>query len=222
MARLTNGILGPILGKIENLVGYIRLGVPVIRMRPRKPKKKIKRSDGQKAVNLKFRIVKSFISIVSEFVNVGYRLDALGTTKIAENNATSYLLKEAIVGEYPDLALDFSKVRLCKGKLPPPVNATVELEGDFLKFKWDVNPNWNRFLKRDQVMLLAYSPVNEVAEYVLSGARRSEGADVLPVNIVREDSSWVKKDAYLETYMAFISDDRQGISDSIYVGKVMI
>jgi hypothetical protein len=219
MARLKSGILGPLVGKIANLVGYIRLGQPVIRMEARKRKKKRARSDGQKAVNLRFKIVKSFIAQISDFINVGYKLDVAGTTKIPENNAVSYHINEAVTGTYPDLVLDYSKVLISRGKLPVPVNPTVELEGDVLKFKWDIDPKPEGKRKRDQVMLLAYKTGTQGSDYIVSGARRLEGADELPVQIAR---SKYEKDDFLETYMAFIADDRQSISNSVYVGRVAI
>lgn len=222
MARLKNGILGSLIGKLANTVGYERLGQSLVRMAPRKTKKKKPRSDAQKAVNLRFKIVKSFIAGIGEFVNVGFRQDVAGTTKIPENGAVSYNIKHAVMGEYPDLALDYSKVLVCKGKLPGPVNAVVELDGNILKFKWDVNPDWSNKLKRDQVMMLAYLPATDRANYWLSGARRSAGADELRAPIERLAQGQAVKDQFIETYIAFISDDRQSISDSVYLGRIAV
>ncbi len=222
MARMNFGILGPIIGKISNLVGYIRRGVPVVRTKPKKRRKKAKRSIAQQAVNLRFLMVKRFVAVISEFINVGYHLDVADTPKIPENGAVSYLLKEAVTGVYPDYEMDFSKVLVSKGKLPPPLNPTVKLDGDTLKFSWDVNPKWGYKLNRDQVMLLAYLPANNTAEYLLSGARRNEGGEELKVYLNPETNRNNKKDEYIETYIAFISDDRKKISDSVYVGRVSV
>lgn len=220
MAKLKNGILGPLIGKLANTVGYERLGQSLVRMAPRKTKKKKPRSDAQKAVNLRFKIVKSFISEINDFVNVGFRKEVAGTTKIPENGAVSYNLKNAVTGEYPNLSLDYSKVLVCKGKLPGPLNAVVDLDGNILKFKWDVNPNWSKKLKRDQVMMLAYLPATNSASYWLSGARRSAGADELEAPIQLEAQGQAVKDQFIETYIAFVSDDRQSISDSVYLGRI--
>jgi len=128
MAKLNNGILGPLIGKLANVVGYIRLGQPVVRMVPKKLKKKKIRTEAQQAVNLRFKIVKSFISKVKTFVAVGFKLEVAGTTKIAENGAVSYNIKNAVIGEYPDLTLDFAKVMISKGHLPAPLNPIVEMQ----------------------------------------------------------------------------------------------
>lgn len=214
--------MGSLIGKLANTVGYERLGQSLVRMAPRKTKKKKPRSDAQKAVNLRFKIVKSFIAEIGEFVNVGFRQDVAGTTKIPENGAVSYNIKHAVMGEYPNLALDYSKVLVCKGKLPGPVNAAVELDGNILKFKWDVNPDWSNKLKRDQVMMLAYLPATDRASYWLSGARRSAGADELQAPIERLAQGQAVKDQFIETYIAFVSDDRQSISDSVYLGRIAV
>lgn len=223
MAKLKHGILGPLIGKIANMVGYERMGVPSIKIKTKKKtKKKAVRSDAQKAVNLRFIIAKSFASDVDEFISVGYRLDVAGTTRIPENGATSQLLNEAMIGVYPDIKLDYSKVKVSKGKLPAPVNPTVKLENGILKFTWEVDPAWDYKLKRDQVMLLAYKPANRNSNFLLSGARRSEGTEELKVSIRPTNQGSALKDEFIETYMAFLSDDRKRISDSVYVGRVTV
>lgn len=221
MAKLKNGIFGPLIGKLANTVGYVRRGQSLIRMAPIPKKKKKPRSDAQNAVNMRFKIVKSFIAKIHEFVNVGFRLDVAGSTKIPENGAVSYNLKNAVTGEYPKLSLDYSKVLVSKGKLPGPVNALVEIDGYNLKFKWDLNPDWGFDLKRDQVMMLAYCPAAKKASYCLSGARRSAGLDELIAPAERNVQGQLVKEQSIETYIAFISDDRQNISDSVYLGKVI-
>lgn len=222
MARLTNGILGPLIGKLANVVGYIRLGAPVIRMQPKKLKKKKARTEAQLAVNLKFKIVKSFLARINAFINTGFRMEVAGTTRIPENAAVSYNIKNAVVGEYPDLILDFSKVVISKGSLPAPSNPLVTLEGNFIKFKWDVDADWSYKLKRDQVMMLAYLPANKRAYYTLSSARRSIGEDLLEIRTVAVAKGGAKKDEVIETYIAFIADDRQSISDSVYAGRIIL
>lgn len=222
MAKLNYGILGPLIGKIANMVGYVRLGQPSIRINEKKSKKKKRRSDAQKAVNVRFAMAKAFVSDVEEFTNVGYKTDVEGTTRIPENGVTSQMLTAAFVGEYPNIKLDYSKVMVSKGKLPPPVNATVKLEGNILKFTWAVDPACGYPLNRDQVMLLAYKPANRDANYLLSGARRNEGAEELKVSIRPGNQVAFPKDEFIETYIAFISDDRKRISNSVYVGRVSI
>jgi len=69
-------------------------------------------------------------------------------------------------------------------------------------------------------MMLAYLPANKRTYLSLSGARRSEGEDMLEIRTVAADRGATKRDDVIETYIAFISDDRQSISDSIYAGRI--
>jgi len=62
-------------------------------------------------------------------------------------------------------------------------------------------------------MLMAYLPKQETALFMYSGPRRTEREATLnvPKSFLGED---------IETYIAFISDDRTMISRSIYTGKL--
>lgn len=69
-------------------------------------------------------------------------------------------------------------------------------------------------------MMLAYLPANNTTWFVLSGARRNAGTDTLLVHLEKGDRGQSKKDDVIETYIAFISDDRLSISDSVYAGQI--
>ena len=87
----------------------------------------------------------------------------------------------------------------------------VEVEGG-LKFTWsyDETADWER--QEDQVMLMAYLPNKGTAVFIYSGARRNAREATLAIN-----SSFLGEE--VETYIAFISDDRTRISKSVYTGK---
>ena len=71
-------------------------------------------------------------------------------------------------------------------------------------------------------MLLAYKPANDEADYLVSGARRNEGTEELKVTLRTKTESNSLKDEFIETYIAFVSDDRNSISDSVYVGRLSV
>lgn len=224
MARLKFGPFGPLIGKIGNTVGYVRKGAAVLRMIPHKSNKP--RTVGQKTTTQAFGLAIKFIAKVNPFTNVGFKLAADGTTKTAQNQAVSYTMKHAIKGVYPDQEIDFTKVMLCLGDLEGPANPVMSYETDgdriAIKFEWEVDPDADRTRKRDQVMMLAYLPDSKRAFYLDSGARRSAGSDILEgyFNPVAQGSN--KKDRFVETYMAFISNDREQIADSVYMGQIVL
>lgn len=219
MARLKNGIFGPIIGKLANVVGYVRLGQPVLRsISPSVPKQ---RTPAQLAVNERFKVVMAFISPLTRFINVSFRVEVLGTTQIAQNAAVSYNVKNAVKGIFPGFEMDYSKALVSKGVLPTAHRPAVEFSDGLLTFHWEQDPETDRVRDRDQVMMVAFLPANNRAYYSLSGARRIAGTDVLEVHrIEKKDGKTYKKDLYIETYISFISDDRQSISDSVYVGRI--
>jgi hypothetical protein len=223
MARLKFGPFGPLIGKLGNTIGYIRKGA-VLRMIPHKSNKP--RTVGQKTTTQAFRLSIKFIAKINNFTNVGFKLAADGTTKTAQNQAVSYTMKHAIKGEYPDQEIDFIKVMVCQGDLEGPFNPVMHYEtaGDdiLIRFEWDVNPDWDATRKRDQVMMLAYLPDSKRAFYLDSGARRTAGTDVLEGKFNPVSRGSHEKDRFVETYMAFISNDREGISDSVYTGRIVL
>ena len=225
MARLKNGLSGPMVGKLGNHVGYVRLGQALVRMKSSRTEKK-KRTPAQKAASNAFSVVSKFITPINVFLNVSFKHYVVGTGQIPRNAGMSFN-SAAVYGEYPDQQFDYSKGIVAVGNLPLAENPVAELfeydEPNFkavLKFNWDVNPLWEDCLKRDQVMLLAFFPETGHADWSLSGARRNEGADLLQINPKIGLKSGRFEAHFVETYMAFISDDRMNISNSIYCGRI--
>lgn len=187
MAILKNGILGPVVGKLGNVVGYIRMGQALIRIQPRKKSKRNKhRTPAQKAASEAFAVVSRFVTPINEFINVGFKLDVAGTARVPRNAAMSYNLA-AVTGEYPNQEFDYTKGIVTAGKLMAPENALASLNEynpvemrSSLKFSWDIDPDQGYLRNRDQVMMLAFFPETGVMDFCLSGARRKEGSDILP------------------------------------------
>jgi len=215
MARIKKGILGPFIGSLANITGYLRLGVPVIRTKVDPADLPKVRTPRQNEVTARFRLAMIFIKPVTPFINVGFSLHRVpGQT--AHNVAVSKVLSQGIKGEYPELELDFPNIQVSHGELPGAAHPEATLlHARSIRFSWEVHPNDDYQHMRDQVMLLAFSPEDGSAYYLKSGARRSGGEEFLEVYAERANQTF-------ETYIAFISDDRQMISDSQYTGKILI
>lgn len=233
MARLKNGLYGPIVGRIGNTVGYIRLGKAIVRQISPTKKHRVK-TEKQKAAFDRMRVIMEFLSPINRFVNISFKLVVKDTTWIPQNAAVSQNINTAIKGEYPNLELDYPKILVSKGDLLPAENAMVShviasFDNDHattaivsIKFQWDVDPGWDYPTKRAEVMMVAYLPDNKKAFFSITGARRSAGEDVLQGVISIKDFGNKVKDRFVETYIAFISDDRESISDSIYTGRIIL
>ncbi|TKC03889.1 DUF6266 family protein [Pedobacter frigoris] len=220
MARMKNGPFGPIIGKIGNKIAYIRLGEPIIKMAPHKSNKP--RTPAQIAASDRMRVVMELISPLNSFTNVGFKLAARGTNKTAQNKAVSYQLNNALQGVYPDLSVDYSKVRLAEGKLNPPADTTVTYADGKLTFTWDkdADDTYNNY--RLHVMMVAYLPDTKTEYCCIMGARKLAGEDFLP--FVPADGTKpyaMVKETCAETYLAFISNDGEAISNTVYTGRVV-
>lgn len=229
MARMKNGPYGPVIGKVGNTVGYIRRGEAILRING-KPSKKPKTLK-QKAAFDRMRVIMELIKPLNAFINSSFKLAVNGSTRIPQNEAVSVNINAALKGEYPNLEVDYPKVVLSKGDLLPAVNPVVTADMPpvthhfqamvTIKFKWDTT-DWDEQNRRAQVMMVAYLPDNKNAFFSVSGARRYEGEDTLQGIIYIADHGSHYKDTCIETYIAFISDDRESISDSIYVGQITL
>ena len=221
MARLKEGFLGAFQGVLGTGEGYIRKGVPMVRAKKRKSKKKA--TPKQLAQRQKMKVVNDFIKTMTPFVATGFELIAQNETFTANNAAKSYQMLYALEGEYPDISINYSAAVLTKGTLAPPNNPTATALENGVQFNWDFDAEVENELKRDQVMMLVHAPQleynpNEKKEksiFSLSGARRKDGTDTL------ELPAYFKNTA-LRIYIAMIADDRKSISDSIYIGELTL
>ena len=211
MARLKDGLLGGISGKISDVIGYIRYGKAFVKMKSLKPVKK--RTKAQLAEQQKMKVVNTFINSMTEFVRIGFTLEAANKTHSANAAAKSYQLKNAITGEYPSLVIDYPQVLLSKGLIDAPVNASAVALVNGIQFNWDVSRRTEVYHKRSRVMLLVYAPGLGKSFYNLSGARIMDKTDFLelPVDF---------KNQLLHAYITFQGDDQKQISNSTYAGSI--
>jgi len=211
MARLKNGILGGISGKINDVIGYMRYGKAFVKMKSIKPVQE--RKPGQLEGQQRMAVVNGFINTMTEFVRIGFTLEAVKKTHSANAAAKSYHMKNAVIGSYPSLEIDYPKVLLCKGLIDPPVNISVAVLNTGLQFSWELSNRTEVYHKRSRVMLLAYAPSLKKSFYTLIGARIMERTDFLELPLAF-------KNQLLHLYAAFYSDDKKHISDSIYAGTI--
>lgn len=206
MGKLENGPHGHVSGKVGNTVSYTRKGQNIIRtigVIKKKP------TVNQLAVRQRMKLVTEFLKPVLPFINMGFQFVVADTTRYPHNEAVSYNFRNAVEGQYPNYAIDYTKVKVSAGDLEPAINPTVKKMPVGVEFSWDT-PELDDFArKRDRAMLLIYCPNTNNAYYVLNGALRSEGKDIveLPEKMINQN---------IEAYISFISGDSKSVSDSVY------
>ena len=157
-------------------------------------------------------LVAKFMKSFEEFISVGYQLEAKKNFQNPHNMMVKYIRKNAIEGVYPNRKVNLSKVLVANGKLPAAAQTSVTVSEQGLNFKWSTELVRKLSHHSDQVMMLAYFPEIQETAYVLAGAQRFVGTDLLHL-------TGVKKGYKAEVFISFITNDHTGISDSVYLGQ---
>jgi len=198
-------------GRMGNTVTYLLNGQIVRRTIGKSTKKA---TIPQLSVRQRTKIITQFLKPVNLYINAGFEFEArLVQKKNAHNIATSYNWLHAFTGIYPDQKIDFSKILVSKGKMPVIHNIEVSVADSRIEFRWDKTCLTEKMKGSDRVMLLAYFPAENHAEFLIGGAERLEGVEYLTIPDY-------KKGAYMETYVSFVSADYKSISNSVYTGQV--
>jgi len=212
MARIKNGILGGFSGRIGPVEGYIRKGVACIRSKKRKANGPV--TKGQAANRSRMSVVNAFIDTMTEFVRMGFTPSTKDKNFTANNAAKGYQMDHALEGEFPDLKINYAAVQLSQGKLQMPLEPQVNVDQEGLLFSWQVDPHASYQNRRAQAMVLVYCPELHESCYSLTGARRTSCEELLllPVEL---------KGMELHAYLAFVSDDRNQVSNTTYLGNII-
>jgi hypothetical protein len=210
MAIITNSYLGTFTGKIGNMVIYPLNGQIVARG--------IGKSDKPSTINqltarMALKKMNIFFSEIKDFINIGFELEARGTTS-NESNMAIRSNGKYVKGVYPDVEIDFDKILVTKGAMPVVKNAKAKIVTNGLKLTWDSQSDEKGMRGHDQALVLAYFPGKIVKLRVFTTeVRRAEGKYTFKL-----DRDALMRNAHI--YLSFISDNRKSISDSQYLGEM--
>jgi hypothetical protein len=202
MARLNNGNLQGIAGPLEF---YLLKGKPVVRSKRIKSNK----PPTPKQLNCrgKMKFVVNFLKDMVPFVNEGY---ANPESDYPYSDATSYLLLNAVTGNYPDYSMNYSKVKLTTGTLSNTgLNPQAKREDNKVIISWTSDTSPLHF--NDRLMALVYAPALNQVTYIIAGAMKHLGTDTLTL----PNENW--KSIELYAYVSFMSAKTKECSDSIFL-----
>lgn len=211
MARLSNGILGPIHGKIGSVVGAVWKQTAYLRTMPVEKKTGFRGTPAQIACREKFKFVNEWLAPFYAYVTVGFKNYAKDKTEI--NAAFSKNYRQATIGAYPNLSIDYEKVILSKGNLPGLFDAKVKLaQPDLLELNWRKNHNDDSSTD-DQVMLVVYNRELKIVDGFIGGCNRANLKCSLTLNPKLIGKS-------LDIYVSVVSLNGKKVANSEYLGKV--
>ena len=211
MGTFEKGILGGFNGKVGTVVGSTWKGITVMRSTPKARKGGF--SNSQLIQQAKFALMIKFLQPMADFMNLTYKKAA--TKMSGFNKVFSDNIKAAIAGVYPALTIDYTKVILSKGSLPGAVSpvAASTVAGK-LVFTWTDNSNNGTALSSDIAFVAAYNEALNQWIFNSNAAARSAGTVTLDV------TAFSGKPA--QTYIGFMSADRNKTANSLYTGVVNI
>src|ERR1700687_1899649 len=195
MAILSQGILGPVVGRTGPVVSYIRFGQNITRSMSDSRKNRIE-TPKRKAQREKIRVCNEF---TKAFTGKGFfnkSFPAYGDTGSGYNRVTSAIMNLAIVSN-PETVLVYPKVLISKGPLPSVDYATALVnEDDNILFTWTDNTGTGTAKENDAAILVAFFPGTKQAVYKFSEATRKDGEAMLETDSIKGAA---------ETWIGFLS-----------------
>jgi hypothetical protein len=211
MARLQNGIMGTVRGKIgpvETING--RYGNYV---RPRRQKSKISPTKAKRMTIDRFGMMMHWLSRARHFATIGFAENA--ATHSAYNAAKSYNMRNGVKATDDGYVLDYPHIMLSRGSLRQVDDAAVTVNNGSLLCTWTDNshPGWAD--ATDKAMIYVYNSTKDSSVTDLNAAVRKDGRAVIPI-----PDFW--KGETIHIYLAFASADGTHSADSQYLGEILL
>lgn len=169
MARFLKGITGGYSGKIGNVIGSNWRNVDYIRSLSRPSKKAA--SPLQLAQREKFSLITSFLSPLKDLLNIGFS-DIQQGSSTGYNQALGEALKYGVMGDYPNLQIDYSKIRISRGALANLAHVRWEEESDHeITLSWQPLRSSIMGNADDSVILLIYNIEKKAFDLVEENTR---------------------------------------------------
>ena len=214
MAKLPANSAITFKGKLSNVVGVEWNGLFVLRAAPQW-KKKYKPTQKQVVNQARFRFANAFVK------DFKFLLDRTVEKEIGQTRASSVmqtLLREAIVGQYPDFQLDYSRVPVARGTLLPAASpVATPLPGGDIEFRWEDDSDKyaaSRQYTYNSAMLIAIREDRNKVAYELYGPSRNAKSATLRGSFKKGDK--------VHTWISFCSGDFLLKANSVYAGMITI
>jgi len=208
MAKLPQGIFGPIIGTVGPVVGAKWKDVSYIRSRASKSDKPptLDQLNNQE----KFKFMNEFLMRFHPYLTIGLMIKAKKMTPL--NAAYSMNHKQTVLGTYPDLTVDYSKFIWSEGSLPTLLGLQVEVtDGNVLKLSWEQD-NRRSTAFDDQLMLLIYCPALQLTDGFMNGVNRADKHCNFSINPKFAGHE-------VEVYISLYALNRKKVAHSQYLGR---
>jgi len=211
MGTIRNGANGGFKGKAGSVIGSSWKSIDYIKGLYKKRTKPA--TEEQLVQQAKFRTLMRFLLPITAFIRIGFgqKKEALMT---AINVAFKENLEPALTGDYPDYALDYSKLRISDGHFVGGGSETVSVDAGILSVSWDTTPNELYQTKDDdRVYILLYQPtIDQFMSAPTPPQRGDGGVDItLPNHFLGAEG---------HVWIFFADRTKKKVSRSAYLGTV--
>lgn len=169
--------------------------------------------DLQKTGRSKFALAISICKPLTGFLRVGYK--NFTTKQTSFNAAMSYILNNAIIGEYPNYTVSINKVLVSKGNLIGVSNAFTTYQNREISINWNDNSGDGNAKNSDNSMIAILNISKDEAIYEIAGRPRFTGNHKIKI-----PEDWVGD--CVEVFLSFISEDRKEVSDSTHISFIIV
>jgi hypothetical protein len=219
MGKIKQGILGPISGKIGNVIGASWRGIHYLRVKPASVKNP--RTLPQLIQRSKFSLAIKLARLLLDFIRIGFNAYSLGMS--AFNVAVRRFILNAVTGEFPDFYIDYSKVTVSDGNLRGVDNAGIDsCQDGILKVSWSDNSGLGNARPGDQATLLVINPELDDVCYDTMAGTRADCEAVLDLPVLYSGTT-------VQAYLTFTSGTTQlsssskdSVSRSIFLGEILV
>lgn len=135
--------------------------------------------------------------------------------------AVSYHLTHAIVGEYPDYAVDLSKLKFSRPlrSIENGHQVKYTFESQYAKITWELNPFREKNTQlTDRAVVFFYICAEDLGEMLM---KKDNGTERRALSYeLRLPTSWIGE--VLHSWIYFISEDGKLVSETEYLGALTI
>ena len=211
MGTIQKGILGGFSGKVGNVIGGSWKGIDY--MRSKSSRKRTTVTEKQKEQQIKFALIAKFQQPLTNLLARTFRNFAVKMTGV--NSATSYNLRNAITGAYPDFAIEYSRILVSRGDMPNAGNPVAAALADgMIVFTWLNNTGAGKSKDTDRSILVSYCAEMQQFIYTDEGPTRAEEEAQLDL--------FAFTGKQVHTWIAFISESGKEIATSVFTGLLTV
>ena len=212
MGTFNKGILGGFSGKVGTVIGSNWRGLNVMRSLP----KKSNTNPSQKQVvqREKFAAIIGFLSPLTALLSEYYGGASGVSSRL--NNAVSYHLKQALVGDSPDFMIDYTKVLVSKGEVIGVKDGAMEtLQPATVNLQWANNSGQVLAEATDVLLAVVYNSDKE--QFIISGdvAQREDMTAAIAVPAAFTGDT-------VHVWLSFVNPLLNKASTSVYLGAAVI